>query len=315
MSTSKKIQAKSIIFCFLTIFVIRGQKLRKINDDELNVVVIGDAGFPESESQIKRMVVSRIREKHAQRPFQLGIILGDNVYETGSEKDDFETLNQIFGISFPPHIFDFDFLTVLGNHDHMGDPDTQIRFHLEYDPRFYMPDRNYHYDVKLIDNTSIRFVCVDSTPLYDYRLITPENRSTIIRLLIELLDNSREFDYVFLILHHNVLRGCGPHRRVPDDVHFTKLTTHKYLSAIINGHNHNMQMLGRIMIHPPVFTVGNSALADPVGASESENAWCRSPETGGFGQLIISNKLTKIRYFSGKGQLLVDAELDKGQRT
>ncbi|KII71711.1 Tartrate-resistant acid phosphatase type 5 [Thelohanellus kitauei] len=309
MSTSKRIQAKLTMFCLLTIFVIRAQKLKEVNDNEINVVVIGDAGLTESESQIKKMVVARIKEKHAQRPFQLGINLGDNVYENGSETDDFETLYQIFTESFPPHIFDFDFLTVLGNHDHMGDPDTQIKFHHGYDQRFYMPDNNYHYDVRLIDGTLIRFVCVDSMPLYDPNLATSTERQNQISFLMDLLDDSGGFDYVFLILHHNVVRGCGPHRRVPHDFLFLQLITHKYLTAILNGHNHNMQMFDRLWKRPPVFSVGNSARVNPAEVSETENGWCKSPATGGFAQLIISNQLATIRYFSGKGQLLVEEEL------
>ncbi|KII71710.1 hypothetical protein RF11_10661 [Thelohanellus kitauei] len=317
MTVSKFIHSKSRITCFLAmlIFVISSQKLIDMKAEELRVVVIGDIGFTESQSSIKKIVVERIRRQHEKEPFQLGIILGDNVYDFGSKTDDFETLSQIFGSSFPLNIYHFDFLAVLGNHDYLGDPDTQIQYHLQHEPRFYMPEKNYHYDVKLANGTKIRFVCVDSTPLYELFLVNYVKRLNQINILLKLLDDSGGFDYVFLILHHNVLRGCGPHRRVPGDAQFTKLITHKYLSAILNGHNHNMQMSGRRLMHPPVFTVGNSARVDSVGISETDDIWCQSPATGGFGQLTISNKLANFRFFSGDGQLLAQAKLDKAQRT
>ncbi|KII60233.1 hypothetical protein RF11_13396 [Thelohanellus kitauei] len=65
--------------------------------------------------------------------FQLGI--------NGSNKNDFHRLKDVFGLSVHLSIFPFDFLTVSGNNDHEGDVDTQIKYHLRYGPRFYLPSR------------------------------------------------------------------------------------------------------------------------------------------------------------------------------
>ncbi|KII67825.1 hypothetical protein RF11_05384 [Thelohanellus kitauei] len=138
MFGQKNTQAKAMYICSITmaIMLIPAQKHIDVNDVELHVVVIGDIGFSEYESVIKRTL-------HSNRAFQLGINLGDNVYPWGSTKHDFQRLGEVFGLSFPLSIFPFDFHTVLGNHDHEGDIDTQILYHLRYEPRVYMPSRNY----------------------------------------------------------------------------------------------------------------------------------------------------------------------------
>ncbi|KII71273.1 hypothetical protein RF11_08768 [Thelohanellus kitauei] len=332
MSIQEILYAKPSVKCFLALHLlfIEAQKKIVVEDLELNVVVIGDIGYPENKSEIKRMVVRAIRSQHAKRPFQLGLNQGDNVYNKGSVKNDFQTLHEIFGVSFPPDIYPFDFLTVVGNHDHKGDLDTQIEYHRQHEPRFYMPSRNYYYgkflddiDVVLMDGTSIRFVCVDSTPLYEFKPETAagvEERILQTSGILRILDNSKTFDYLFMVLHHNVNDGCGPHRYVPDYDGLLNLITHKHLTAIINGHNHNMQvhsmnylMFYRCYTRPPIITIGNSARADPITAPKIYNAWCTSPEDGGFGQLIISNDFATFNFITGDGTILKSAKINRVQ--
>ncbi|KII70431.1 hypothetical protein RF11_09694 [Thelohanellus kitauei] len=120
-----------------------------------------------------------------------------------SKKDHFVNLNWIFSLSFPKSVFPFDFLTIPGLADHVGDIKTQRRYHLLVE-RLYMPEMNFFYglcrnykDVELKDGTWVRFVCIDSSPLYYHELtanfmitVSPQDRSVQINRLMELLDYS-----------------------------------------------------------------------------------------------------------------------------
>ncbi|KII71854.1 hypothetical protein RF11_01399 [Thelohanellus kitauei] len=171
-------QAKSKFTYLLTLFVVNIHAPRPfvIDDVKLSVVVIGDIGVREAESVIKQRVVQTIQREHQSNPFRLGINLGGNQYPHGSATEDFQTLKDVFALSFPKNVFQFDFLTVAGKVDHDGDVYTQLHYYLQ-DPRFHMPRRHFYYgmssnvkDVQLSDMTLIRFVCIDSTPLYSSHL-------------------------------------------------------------------------------------------------------------------------------------------------
>ncbi|KII71201.1 hypothetical protein RF11_09225 [Thelohanellus kitauei] len=292
---------------------------------ELNVVVIGDIGIRAPDSVIKQNVVRAIELQHQERPFRLGINLGGNEYPHGSAKNEFINLRWIFELSFPVSMFPFDFLTVPGAVDYQGDVATQIKYHWE-EHRFYMPQKNYYYglefsdiDVVLRDRTSIRFVCIDSTPLYETRVckniinrVTRLNRFIQLEETERLLDNSVGFDFVFLIMHHNVVDGCGPHTFVPNDLPFMKVIKHRRLAAILTAYNHNMQIHGRLVLRPPVITVGNSAQTEPVTYSNTPlsyknsviSRWCKSPQSGGYGQLIISKQSVWFNFIDGNGEII-----------
>ncbi|KII67317.1 hypothetical protein RF11_03408 [Thelohanellus kitauei] len=199
-------QRKSVIWCFLCLFLFQSlaQKQLEIKDTKLRVVVVGDIGVSETISEVKTRVVATIRREHERLPFKLGINLGGNVYPSGSQKGDINSLDEVFSSSFPREIFSFDFLTVLGPVDYKGDLETQFNFH-QLEERFHLPAKNYFYgcsfnnkDVMLSDGTSIRFVCIDSTPIYQTGLsknlilkVTSKEISDQIDILESWLDNSR----------------------------------------------------------------------------------------------------------------------------
>ncbi|KII74811.1 hypothetical protein RF11_04914 [Thelohanellus kitauei] len=172
MTVSELLESSRLCrFLALLIFIVHAQKRIFVDDNKLNVLVVGDIGVRASESAVKEGVVRAILliEDHQSRPFQLGINPGGNEYPHGSKKDELINLRWIFELSFPSSVFPFDFLTVPGQVDYEGDVLTQIRYHQDQ-KRFYMPDRNFIYDVELRDGSLIRFVCIDSTPLFDPEL-------------------------------------------------------------------------------------------------------------------------------------------------
>ncbi|KII68803.1 hypothetical protein RF11_09440 [Thelohanellus kitauei] len=116
-----------------------------MNFDYLNIVVLGDFGKTDLASEFKDYVVKSSKKKHKRNPFNLGLILGDNVYPRGVQKESHEMLRRIFTKCFPAKTFQFRFLAILGNHDYEGIPERQIRYHFEVDERFYMPYRYYIY--------------------------------------------------------------------------------------------------------------------------------------------------------------------------
>ncbi|KII69544.1 hypothetical protein RF11_00424 [Thelohanellus kitauei] len=140
------IQSKAVLtsIWILCVVITRAQKRLVLREPRLNVVVVGDIGVPESMSEVKRRVMETIRKEHDILPFNLGINLGANVYRSHSQKNDFDTLQDVFTSSFPPRLFKFDFLSVLGRVDYDCDLATQLQYY-QYDSRFHMPDRNFYY--------------------------------------------------------------------------------------------------------------------------------------------------------------------------
>ncbi|KII64789.1 hypothetical protein RF11_03394 [Thelohanellus kitauei] len=295
MTVSKLMPIKSTMLCWFTVLIYTtiAQKKLSIDGLELNVVIIGNIGVTDDESDVKRDVVGIIKDMHNIHPYQLGINLGNSIRPHGSDVNDFQKLDDVFSSTFPSDIFGFDFLTILGENDHDGDFDTQIQYHYQKDERFYLPKRNYVYDVTLSDGTSIRFMCIDSTPIYETEMIN--------------------FHHVFLIMHHNVVNGCGQHKAFPHDEHFMRLVTHDSLSAIITAHDYNMQMFDRYLNRPPVFTVGNSAHAGPIPVISANHICCISPESGGFGKLLIKKESASFSFISGNGHMLALVEIAKGK--
>ncbi|KII65511.1 hypothetical protein RF11_11127 [Thelohanellus kitauei] len=117
----------------------------KVDQNHLNIVILGDIGLSEAQSNIKKRIVKEIRKINNSTAFNLGMILGDNVYQHGLEEGKFKPLYEVFSGSFRRTEFDFNFLTILGNHDYEGSPATQIRYHYELDNRYYLPYRYYTY--------------------------------------------------------------------------------------------------------------------------------------------------------------------------
>lgn len=49
--------------------------------------------------------------------------------------------------------------------------------------------------------------------------------------------------YIFLISHHNIIRGFGPHNEFSDKNFLSKLIEEYPIEASFQGHDHNMQVL------------------------------------------------------------------------
>ncbi|KII64799.1 hypothetical protein RF11_03404 [Thelohanellus kitauei] len=124
---------------------IYAQKQKYVDVEELNVVVVGNIGVSEYDSGVKIWVGNSIKKLNAEKPFQLGINLGNNFLPYGSRTNDFKKLDEVFTSTFPSSLFPFDFLTVLGNEDHKSNFYTLIQYHFQKDERFYLPKRNYVY--------------------------------------------------------------------------------------------------------------------------------------------------------------------------
>ncbi|KII63794.1 hypothetical protein RF11_15029 [Thelohanellus kitauei] len=214
-----------------------------VDKNELNIVVMGDYGISESSSSIKR-------KRHAKTKYDLGIVLGDNVYEFGFKRDDFTRIKKIFTDSFPKNEFDFDFLTLLGNHEYYGDIETGS-------------------------------------------------------------------NYTFMLMHHNIMRNCGPHNEHSNN-NFLNQLTYKYdISACIGGHNHNMQ----VVIGRPTTLLLVIVLSFPTPKRMESGIlvmccrWCYDSK-GGFGQLRITRDKAYFEYIDEDGNILKNLTISpkKGSR-
>ncbi|KII64543.1 Purple acid phosphatase 7 [Thelohanellus kitauei] len=294
------------MFMLFKVFENYSDKTFSLDKEEINIVVIGDMGRSEHQSKIKHNVVESIKKINNESKYDLGILLGDNLYPDGFKKDDFSEIKEMFTDSFPKRDFDFDFITLLGNHEYRGDILTSIKYYRTQEPRFYQPGRFFMYTVNL-SNTIIKFVCMDSTPLVDSGLISPYTMDDVIqkKVLEEMLLNTTSSTYTFLLVHHNVMKGCGPHNPISDSniLHgFTLLTN---ISAVINGHNHNMQLFPKGGDwNTNYLTVGNGAKISKITKNYStDEQWCYD-KSGGFGNLKITKTNALFEFIDEHGNVL-----------
>ncbi|KII66724.1 hypothetical protein RF11_00388 [Thelohanellus kitauei] len=83
------------------------------------------------------------------------------------------------------NIFAFDTLSVFGPHDKYHHFETKINYRRKFHLKFYLPKINrfngfYYNDkyVTLIDGKSIRFICIDSTHIYEPETSMPSDSNS-----------------------------------------------------------------------------------------------------------------------------------------
>ncbi|KAF0987059.1 hypothetical protein HZS_6071 [Henneguya salminicola] len=162
---------KEFLFLIFLIGRLNSMDVLEIDKNDLYVVVMGDFGYSETESEIKRNIVREIKKLNNARKFDVGLILGDNSYPLGVKTGDFGRMEEVFSSSFSNDEFNISFFSILGNHDYFGDIRTQIEYY-SHEPRFYMPSRYFRKHFKVSrSNFNISFVCADSNPILEHRMM------------------------------------------------------------------------------------------------------------------------------------------------
>lgn len=229
------------------------------------VLITGDAGTGLAEQYA---VATAARKLHADRPVDLAIGLGDNVYEDGVESSTDDEFDSKF--EQPNSGLDVPWLMVLGNHDCSGlipgsggypaRGDYQVAYH-EYSPRWYLPQR--YYSVPLpASRPVVEFFALDTNPVASYVMQTdpyyywngPYMRAQRDWLVRGLASSPARWK---IVMTHHPYRNNGPHGNAGayDGITLGDYTSGIHLKElfeevvcgraqfILSGHDHSSQVL------------------------------------------------------------------------
>ncbi|MFT3660312.1 MAG: metallophosphoesterase [Gordonia sp. (in: high G+C Gram-positive bacteria)] len=228
--------------------------------DRLHVLVTGDAG---TGKEPQYAVTAMARRVHAERPFDLAVGLGDNIYESGPNGPDDVQFQTKF--EKPNAGLDFPWLMALGNHDTSavfpGDGgwllrgDAEVAYHRR-SRRWYMPSRYYSVDTGVAE-----FFVLDVNPLAAYipPFLSPEWEpgGRYMTRQADWLDRALRAStapWKFVCTHHPYANN-GPHGPAGDfdglpaplDGQALKEFFEKHVAGraqfLLSGHDHSQQVI------------------------------------------------------------------------
>ena len=215
--------------------------------EPLRVVVIGDFGYAGKNSGQKE-VSDRVRTVHRERPFHLGLTVGDNFYEHGVAS----LTDPHWKLSWHDHYdaLGFPFYATLGNHDYGGNVQAQIDYTLapQNAARSWAMPANYY----AFTAGPVRFFALDTDEgtfgyLRRFFRRTPWSAEQRDWLRAQLARPS-EAAWTIVYGHHPVFSAShhGDTTRLKDPQRGLLPLLEQYnVDVYIAGHEHDMQYIPR----------------------------------------------------------------------
>lgn len=234
--------------------------------------------------------------------FALGT--GDNFYPAGVESRNSDRFDSGFEQVYGAEIFPFLFYLVLGNHDYLGIPQAQINYHGRGSGRWYMKDRFYSFSRHITsgtDSAKVQFYALDTNQLLrddNFFRLNGAGRYRAgerqLRWLKRQLQRHEDATWHVVLGHHSPYStgDHGNHKILIDAL--VPIMEAGGVDLYFGGHDHDLQVLGRIGTDQPIayFISGASGKArdaylvsgsdDPAEQSNSEFVhtgggflWCR----------------------------------------
>jgi hypothetical protein len=221
--TSQSFNLKSLIFALpLLLALLIAATAQDSNDAKYTITfaVIGDTGTGD-EAQLavaQQMVIQR-----AKTPFEFVIMLGDNIYESGSEKYIKSRFEQPYKDLLDAGV---KFYASLGNHDII----KGVKFQTNY-PNFNMGGRRYYNFAKGADDNGanlLEFFALDSN------LMTPEQ----LKWLAENLAESKA-RWKIAFCHHSIYSSARMHSPYLElRSKLEPIYVKHGVNAVFSGHSH-----------------------------------------------------------------------------
>jgi acid phosphatase len=199
---------------------------------ELAFLVVGDWG---TGGALQRRIAASMAAVAARSGASFVISTGDNIYPDGVESDvdpQWKTKFEKIYTDLP-----LPWWSVLGNHDHRGNPDAQIAYGRR-NPRWNMPGRTWRKDVTQNGGSLLSVLGLDTTPIMQ----GAEGWKNQLAWLDETLTASPAT--VSVVVGHHPLRSYGHYGdSQPLVKHVKPILDKHHVRMYICGHDHDMQLI------------------------------------------------------------------------
>ena len=156
----------------ITLLIIQSFIIIVVKSDKLSLLCIGDWGgesdeIPSNEAQ--RAASAGMSKVSKEIDAQGVLLLGDNFYDRGVEKNTSIRFKETFEEVYPIEAFEkLPFYVIAGNHDHAGNVQAQIDYH-DASARWHFPSLYYKLPFEYVSSSGVKrtvdFIMIDTVNL------------------------------------------------------------------------------------------------------------------------------------------------------
>lgn len=200
---------------------------------DISFFMMGDFG---SGTYYQTKVAESLAEYAEKFPIQFLVSTGDNIYPTGITGINDPQLKELFEDIYHYPSLNFPFYLTLGNHDHYGNPQSQIEY-TTHSTKWTLPAA--YYDIKKsANNTQLHFIMIDTYPIHK----SYENYPKQIQWLDSVLSVSTA-DWKIVVGHHPIYSNGIHGNSGVMKKHLEPLLIKYQVNLSVFGHDHDQQIL------------------------------------------------------------------------
>jgi predicted MPP superfamily phosphohydrolase len=278
------------------------------DDFSLHFLAVGDWGRNGEYDQAE--VAKQMGQWATTHPNDFVISVGDNFYPKGIISEMDPQIHYSFENIYTAHSLQCDWYAILGNHDHVTDPDAQVRYS-KVSRRWNMPSRYYTKEVSLgKDKGKALFLMIDTDPMVH------EEKKEEVAQQMEWINNtlkqaSADVKWKIVVGHHPYYT-VGPRINNYDTLAIRKglaktFEDHK-VDVYLSGHDHSLQHL-----KPDGFThqfiSGAGSELTPVSTGVSYSRFQASEH--GFMYFSVNANRLNVKAVNQVGKVIYETELTK----
>lgn len=292
------------LFLLALVTILPAQDARDLGvvwkGDSLHSIVFGDFGYRGKDSG-QQEVAATIASIHKQRPFQIGITLGDNFYERGVRSVDDAAWRDIWEADYGK--LGIPFFATLGNHDYYGKPQAQVDYTARSPSKTWrMPYRYYSYTAG-----PVRFFALDTdegtTTFWHFGKRWSAEQESWLR---DALSRDKGSPWKIVYGHHPVFSDGhhGDTSRMLKQL-LPLLKAHR-VDVYLAGHDHDLQYFEQDGIH---FVIAGGGGKDVRGVTARRAKFVKS--ANGFLELNATARKLDLTLRDSKGASLYSRSLQK----
>lgn len=280
-------------------------------DTPLKFFVIGDWGHMGSPNQT--VVAHQMNTWAKSSEPRFIISTGDNFYDTGvasTEDPHWEkSFEQVYN---GDQLAKLPWYVVLGNHDHLGNPASEIQYH-QKNPRWNLPAHYYTRVEALPNGGKVRFVFTDTSPFenglyYAIGQSLSAQDSARQRKWIDSVTSINDSDWKIVIGHHHIYSG-GLRKNDANSVRdaLEPVFVRNKVDIYFCGHEHDLQHLKSAKGPTNYFLSGAGSDLRATG-SIPETLFAASVQ--GFMNVEIRRKSILVQVVDYKGNILYSTTVE-----